>query len=123
LNYVGQPEDLTLVFQRVAVHLRSRGLFLFDVLDERAMRLAAKHDFHHTKNGACFVMCTDYDERLVRETTRVVFADGVEEHVRVPLERHHIESAAQGSGFTMLEAFRAVDGFRSFYVLRRAPSG
>jgi hypothetical protein len=64
-------------------------------------------------------MYSEYDEILGRDITRVVFADCVEEHVRVPLEQQHIQSAAVSSGLDILDRFRDFNGFRSFYVLRQ----
>jgi SAM-dependent methyltransferase len=119
LNYVARPEDLEIVFRQVAAHLRPGGFFLFDVLDRHTMRHSAQFDIHYQENGTRFAMYSEYDEILGRDITRVVFADCVEEHVRVPLEQQHIQSAAVSSGLDILDRFRDFNGFRSFYVLRQ----
>jgi SAM-dependent methyltransferase len=119
LNYVSQPEDLAVVLRQVAFHLRPGGFFLFDVLDGQMMKYAAQFDLHYRHDDTRFAMCTEYDESTNREVTSVVFADGIEDHVRVGLEAEHVQSAARSTGFAIADKFCDLHGFRSFYILQQ----
>lgn len=119
LNYLEDADGLRDVLRAVAVHLRAGGFFLFDALGEATMRKLARVDMHFTRYEPCHVMCHYFDESAQRSRTLVVFPDGVEEHLRVPIDPPQVAAAAEGAGLTLLEVFRDASRLRTFYMLRK----
>jgi len=59
------------------------------------------------------------DESTRKSRTLVVFSDGVEEHVRVPIDPPEVSAAADRAGLVLLEVFWSANRFRTFYLLRK----
>jgi SAM-dependent methyltransferase len=119
INYLDDIQELKDVFERVGDHLRPGGFFLFDALPAATMRGLAQFDSHSTHNERRYAMCSYFDETTGKSRTLVVFPDGVEEHVRVPIDRADVCAAAERARMVLLDAFSDLAGFRRFYVLRK----
>ena len=118
LNYVTSIEEFQRVFANVATHLASGGVFLFDVLDERAMIADTKADHFYQVGDVRFCMCSEYDPQSRRSTTHVVFREGVEDHVRIPIEQGNVYRAAANSNLRIRDTFLDDSGFRRFFILQ-----
>ncbi|MGI6419951.1 MAG: class I SAM-dependent DNA methyltransferase [Thermoguttaceae bacterium] len=119
INYVDDAEGLRDVLRTAASHLRAGGFFVFDALGEATMRKLARVDSHFLRFGPRHAMCHYFDEATKKSRTLVVFPDGVEEHVRMPIDPPQVAAAAESAGLELLERFRDVRGLRTFYVLRK----
>jgi len=127
LNYVDTQEDLNEVFRSMHAALNPGGLFLFDVLTERAFKSMANVTVSFKVNGSEFQENFYYDPATRRGECRVKFADGsVECHRRIPLEAADIEQAAAASGLHVAERFSAPRMLglarltvREFWILRK----
>jgi SAM-dependent methyltransferase len=121
LNYVADLEELRAVFRRVAVHLVPRGLFLFDVLNDRGIRACTYAYFHYKSARGRFVMCSEYDKASRISSDRLLFPDGVERHTRIPLDHADVRAALDEAGFDLVDHFPDVAlGGREFYVARKS---
>lgn len=119
VNYVDDAKGLRDVFRTAATHLRAGGFFLFDALGEATMRKLARADSHFFWFGPRHAMCHYFDEATQKSRTLVSFPDGIEEHVRMPIDPPRVAAAAESAGLQLLEQFRDVRGLRTFYVLRK----
>ena len=119
VNYVDDADGLRDVLRTAARHLHAGGFFLFDALGEATMRKLARVDSYFLRFGPRHVMCHYFDEATQKSRTLVVFPDGVEEHVRMPIEPPQVAAAAESAELELLELFRDVRGLRTFYVLRK----
>lgn len=117
MNYVRNTEELKETFFRIAKHLRVGGYLFLDALPAADMKLLNDIVFHFDHNGRRFVMCSAYDEDARVDTTRVAFRDGVEHHVRIPLETEDIKRAASETGFNLEFWWKFYHG-RCGYALR-----
>lgn len=120
LNYVASTSELKVVFQHVAKHLKPGGFFLFDVLGSDACRAWSWYDYAYEQDGIRFAMCSEFDEESNRDTTYVVFHEGVEIHTRKAIDVTDVTAAATAAGLQYVDD---LDGWnrdaRALYALRR----
>jgi SAM-dependent methyltransferase len=119
VNYLDDADGLRDVLRTAAMHLHAGGFFLFDALGEATMRKLGRVDSHFFRCEPRHTMCHSFDEATKKSRTLVVFPDGVEEHVRVPIDPPQVAAAAESAGLKVVELFRDVSGLRTFYVLRK----
>jgi SAM-dependent methyltransferase len=122
INYLDNVQELNDVLRMVAGHLRPGGFFVFDALAEAAMQSLVRVDSHSTHKDLRCAMCSYYDEPTRKSRTLVVFSDGVEEHVRVPIDPPEVSAAADRAGLVLLEVFWSANRFRTFCLLRKPAS-
>jgi SAM-dependent methyltransferase len=120
LNYVTSLDELTDVFRCVHQHLNAGGLFVFDVLDDRALRRISGKKVYARIDGTALEIYFMYDARRRVCDDRVVLGDIIEEHRRMPLERAEIFRCAEQAGLQVADWFSFG---RPFYVLRRPVGG
>ena len=121
LNYVETPEQLGDVFRCVHLHLRSGGLFLFDVLDQATCRALAYVKQVVRIGNEPFELYHFYEPTGRRCESRVVFQDAIERHGRIPIDEQDVRHAAAGAGLDVVEHFatKTHSYARQFYVLRK----
>ncbi len=119
INYLDEVQQLRDVLRTVGDHLRPGGFFLFDALPEAAMQDLARIDLHSRHKALRFALCSYFDEPTRKSRTLVVFSDGVEEHVRVPVDPSDVARAAEDAGLVLLEVFWNINRLRAFYLLRK----
>ena len=105
LNYVADSRDLAAVFRSVASHLQPGGLFLFDTITELGMRMLSGLYFHADVNGTRFAIRFRYDATDRACKDQGVLAQGVETHLRIPLDPADVEVAARGTGLSIEDYF------------------
>jgi SAM-dependent methyltransferase len=126
LNYVRNLAELGQVFETVASHLATPGLFICDALTEAQMRQSSGAETSSGESRCYF----RYYPATRQERSVTVFPDAFEEHRRIPLEIADVAAAASQSGFELLEVCGDDRGFeaprypfsverRTFYVMRR----
>lgn len=128
LNYVASTEELAAVFRCVASALKPGGLFIFDVLTERAFKATRNVTVGYKVNGSELQQNFYYDAASRRGECRVSFADGsVESHCRIPLNAAEVQAAASASGLIAKERFSGAGmigvaplAMREFWILRKA---
>jgi len=122
LNYVQTPEEIGNVFRCVYRHLRPGALFLFDVMDETALRVCASMATLAEVRGQPLEFFSSYDSSARVSEDRVVLGDAVERHRRIPIEKSHVRRAAREAELDVVEHFTQRLGLcaRQFYILRRA---
>jgi 2-polyprenyl-3-methyl-5-hydroxy-6-metoxy-1,4-benzoquinol methylase len=86
LNYIQTPEELAKVFFCVHNHLRSGGLFLFDVLDDTTFRTVSGLKTGANVAGEWFLLYHFYDAKARVAVNRAVFKDAIERHRQIPSE-------------------------------------
>jgi SAM-dependent methyltransferase len=122
INYLDDPAELGNVFRSVAAHLRYGGFFLLDAIDRAAMQSLALVDVHYAQREPRHAMISYFDEATGKSRTLVVFADGFEEHLRVPIDPPDVAAAAERARLMLLEFFSSVNRLRTFYLLRKPVS-
>lgn len=105
LNYVADRRELAAVFRAVSSHLRPGGLFLFDTTTEFGMRMLSGLYFHADVKGKRFVLRSDYDAANRECNAKVLIAQGIETHLRIPLDPADVEVAARGTGLSIEDYF------------------
>jgi SAM-dependent methyltransferase len=129
LNYVEAPGELADVFCCVRQQLSPGGLFIFDVLDDRAFRKLARAKTVVDVSGERFEVYYFYDADKRVSESRAVFGSAVEAHKRIPLEKADVRRAAEEAGLSVTEHFSSntylplnLSLVRQFYVLRNPPT-
>jgi len=127
LNYLSHVDELSDVFRCVRAHLGSKGLFVFDVVNENHCRRVAGHSEQHVVNGIEYTDTTTYDPATKDQEITLAFPAGTEKHHRVPLEYDDVLAAATTNGLSVAEAFASLDmapieltSERLFFVLGAA---
>jgi SAM-dependent methyltransferase len=125
INYLDDPTQLTQVFRSVSRHLNPSGLFVFDALDDRGMRLRADLFIPIEHDGTRCSIVLRYDPETRVQNALVVFGDEMELHRRIPIEPADVQSAADRCGFLVLDWFSLAGfgllkygGIRNFFVLQ-----
>jgi SAM-dependent methyltransferase len=118
LNYIEHPGDLALVLRCVGRHLRPGGFFVFDVLGGLGFQALSGVRARFRVGETWFDLSHHYDPKARVEESRVVFDSGVERHRRIPIEKDDVATAAEDSGFEVVDTFSG-DNLRIFYVLRK----
>ncbi len=126
LNYLAAPSELSLVFRCVARHLNSRGLFVFDALDDRGLRRGSGRFIPvQIASTECSIVLR-YDPEKRVENALAIFGSEVELHRRVPIEPADVLAAIGDTGLAVLDWFSVAGfgllrygGVRNFFVLRR----
>ncbi|MBX9680007.1 MAG: class I SAM-dependent methyltransferase [Gemmataceae bacterium] len=130
LNYVASRDELAEVFRSVANSLRPGGLFVFDVLNERAFRVMNQVTVEYKIGASGLQQHFFYNPEQRVADCFVTFADGTTEaHRRMPLENTDVEHSARTAGLEALEAFSGAGlmglrgmASRIFWVLRKPGS-
>ena len=130
LNYVTSRAELTEVFRSVGNSLRPGGLFVFDVLNERAFRVMNQVTVEYTIGASGLQQHFFYDPATRVAECFVTFADGTTEaHRRRPLENSDVQAAAGLAGLEAVESFSGAGllglsgmASRVYWVLRKPSS-
>jgi len=126
LNYIEGVHDLNAIFNAVSSHLQPGGWFAFDAFTEPGMRMLSGRFLHVEVQGERFAIRFQYDPKTRRETADVLFASGVETHIRVPIAPKDVQAAAASSGLRLRDYFalpflpgRWYSGALCYYLLRK----
>jgi SAM-dependent methyltransferase len=131
LNYVASREALGDVFRSVGNALRPGGLFVFDVLNERAFRVMDKVTVEYAIGSSGLQQHFFYNPATRISDCFVTFADGTTEaHRRMPIEHSDVDYAARAGGLDVIESFSGAGllglnrmASRIFWVLRKPSHG
>ncbi|MFO0867029.1 MAG: class I SAM-dependent methyltransferase [Gemmataceae bacterium] len=127
LNYVASRNDLAEVFRSVCNALRPAGLFVFDVLNERAFRVMDQVTVEYAIGSSGLQQHFFYNPATRISDCYVTFADGTTEtHRRMPIEHSDVVHAARVAGLDVIESFSGASllglswmASRIFWVLRK----
>lgn len=108
LNYVADRGELGRVFAAVGRHLKPGGLFVFDTITEYGMRVSSGLFLHAQVGDRRFALRFSFDDRRRTETTRVILAEGIETHHRVPVGLSDVRAAVAGTGLAVDDCFSTV---------------
>jgi SAM-dependent methyltransferase len=116
LNYILQPEKLQAAFARIAAHVRSGGVFVFDMNSDWAFKadLFTQRNFDPRKN-LHYEWRADFDPSSRICSVQMEFRRQIdgrtetfhETHRERAYERHEVEAMLQATGWTLLRAFDA----------------
>ena len=130
LNHLESPGELRVVFANVARHLEPGGFFLFDALDHDCFCMSALFNHVVEVAGERLTLMHFYNPEMRVGEVRLVFADAIERHRRVPIEPTDVDHAASDSDLAVIERFsaRTYSLFknwptRTFYILRKRAFG
>lgn len=116
LNYVERPEQLAEVFRSVRRALRPGGLFAFDVLGGFAFLALSRVRSEAEVGGQRLEFYRFYDPVARVGEDRLVFADSIEGHRRVAIDKGDVLLAARAEGAAVVEHFQY--SLRDYYLLR-----
>lgn len=126
LNYVAGRDELATAMRCIAEHIEPGGLFVFDTITERGLRLQSGFYFHGEGNGTRYAIHFRYDPAERRETSVVYLPSGTETHYRVPLDPPDVAAAAGAAGLRVEDYFSFASvpghwfvGTRCFFVLAK----
>jgi hypothetical protein len=85
--------------------LNPQGLFVFDVVTARGMRMLAGTVLHIEVKGQRFAYEFHYDRETRREEVAVMFPTAVELHERISIEASDVLTAAAKSGLKVRDYF------------------
>ncbi|MGL4424153.1 MAG: class I SAM-dependent DNA methyltransferase [Gemmataceae bacterium] len=130
LNYLANTTELAQVFRQVARHLRPGGFFLFDTVTHfgmlRLSGLYLHYGFGRPDQKRRFALRFQYDLAKRVELSIAFLPNGIEQHIRVPIDPVDVEEAAQGSGLRVEDYFgdtlsfgpQVWEGFCFFILVR-----
>jgi SAM-dependent methyltransferase len=126
LNNMADRAELRQVFGRVARHLRPGGVFAFDVVSDYGMRLASYFWSHMTLGELRFATGSGYDSDVRRETAWTILPNGMETHMRSPIDKKDVRVVAAETGLAVVDQFSNAgllggwgEGALTYHVLRR----
>jgi SAM-dependent methyltransferase len=117
LNYVASDDELARVVQGIAHHLKPGGLFVCDVLGRVFSSVVSGHYLHYESPTVRFALAFEFDPETGRDSTRVLFPDGVEHHDRMAINDHQLMDAAKSADLQLIERFGSL-GRRYFSFTR-----
>jgi SAM-dependent methyltransferase len=118
LNYVASDDELARVMQGIAHHLESGGLFVCDVLGRAFSSVVNGHYLHYESPAVRFALAFEFDPETGRDSTRVLFPDGVEHHERMAINDHQLTEAARSANLQLIASFGSMG--RRYFAFARA---
>lgn len=106
LNYAKSLEGVRACFENVTRHLRSDGMFVFDIVNERHCKHLHGVSGKHELAGVKYQTQTLYDSQIQTLFTYFKFENGDEEiHRQIPIEYSQVQKLMKEGGLDILSAF------------------